>query len=98
MPTPEIALQAATQYVTNIACAVLIDGASVRVAASTRLPEGVTPDDIARLLRFNVIRPYEPEPEPEPEPVTAPVEADEPAERAPRASRTRKKQPAPTEE
>lgn len=63
------------EYVTNVACTVRVDGAPVRVPASTHLPAGVSPSEIERLLRFNVIRIHEPEPEPTPDPVedTAPT-------------------------
>lgn len=53
------------QYVTNVACTVRVDGVPVRVPASTHLPAGVSQSEIERLLRFNVIRVYEPEAEPE---------------------------------
>lgn len=69
MATPD---QEPIQYVTNLACTVRVGGVPVRVPASTHLPAGVSDDEIARLLRFNVIRPYEPEAEPEPEPKPEP--------------------------
>ena len=83
-------LNAPTQYVTNRVTFVRVDGVAVRVPASTRLPEGVEEGEIARLLRFGVIRPYEPEPTPEPA-------VEEPAPRRPR-KKTPEPEPEPTPE
>lgn len=80
------------QYVTNVACTVRVDGAPVRVPASTHLPAGVSDAEIARLLRFNVIRLHVPEPAVEPGPEAEPeaepvVVAADTAKAAPRRSR-----------
>lgn len=99
MPTPDIvdALGGAC-YVTNVACVVRVDGKPVQVPASTRLPEGVQESEIARLLRFNVIRIYvEPTPEPTPEPDPEPTPEVEP-EAVVKAPRTRKKSAPALEE
>lgn len=54
-----------TNHVTNVHAIVRVDGEPIEVPPSTRLPEGVAPEEIARLLQFDVIREVEPEtPEP----------------------------------
>lgn len=82
MTTPE---PSEVQYVTNVACTVRVGGVPVRVPASTHLPAGVSDEEIARLLRFNVIREYTPEPEPVAEPEATAVTA---AVRRPRKKAT----------
>lgn len=54
-----------TNHVTNVHAIVRVDGEAIEVPPSTRLPEGVEPAEIARLLQFDVIREVEDEtPEP----------------------------------
>ncbi|WOF23837.1 hypothetical protein N8K70_03915 [Microbacterium betulae] len=45
-----------TDHITNVFAVVRVDGQPVKVAPSTRLPDGVDDIEIARLLRFGVIR------------------------------------------
>ncbi|WP_221585560.1 hypothetical protein [Microbacterium sp. G2-8] len=59
-------------YITNVRTVVRVDGLCQTVEPSTRLPSGVEDAEIARLLRFDVIRVAEPDPVPEPVTETAP--------------------------
>jgi len=51
-----------TNHVTNVHAIVRVDGEAIEVPPSTRLPEGVEPAELARLLQFGVIREVEEEP------------------------------------
>jgi outer membrane biosynthesis protein TonB len=64
------------RYISNVRCVVRVEGQTVTVDPSTHLPEGVAEEELARLLRFNVIR--EDAPDPDPDPVQTPEPEPEP--------------------